>query len=237
MNNIKAKVAENTNQRTVLYQLMIIVLVGFNFLVSCANGSKINGINKQQIIGVQLANGEVVTARTASTSERSTETIHNFIQSWLYLSFNWTTDDLTIELPDSKTKVPGNVYASTFAITPNKDFRSQYTEEFANLIAKATEKHASVQSAIDITHISRKPSKIREGVWEVTVISTWTGLDASKGKAVFEIPINKKFLVKSIPIGGKQSFVIPEDLTQLQLIADNINQYGLQIVSLENYDL
>ncbi|MBE9048807.1 hypothetical protein IQ255_31320, partial [Pleurocapsales cyanobacterium LEGE 10410] len=61
--------------------------------------------------------------------------------------------------------------------------------------------------------------------------------DTSNGKEVFEIPFNKKLRLKSIPIAGKPTFTNPEEITQLQSIVNEINQYGLQITELENYDL
>ncbi|MGL6342740.1 MAG: hypothetical protein ACRC80_26820, partial [Waterburya sp.] len=76
-------------------------------MVSYSNSAKINKINQKQIIGVQLADGDVVTAKTAQVNERSNEVLRTFIQKWLYLSFNWTTTDVTVEVEDLKVKVPG----------------------------------------------------------------------------------------------------------------------------------
>lgn len=208
-----------------------------NMTISCANSGKISRVNKNQIMGVQLADGQVVTAQTSKVNERSDLVINNFVEKWLYLSFNWTTDDLTVEIEKTKAKVPGNVYASTFAVTTKKDFRNSYIKQFAELIDKATGKKSSIQSAISIDYISQKPTKIGEGLWEVTVVSTWTGLDTSNGKEVFQIPFNKKLHLKSIPIAGKPTFTSPENITQLQSIVNEMNQYGLQITELENYDL
>ncbi len=239
MNNIKTQLAQSNNQRIVLFQLIILVLVVINTMVSCSNSGKINKVNQKQIIGIQLADGQVVTAQTAKVNERSDQVIRSFVEKWLYLSFNWTTDDLTVEVEVEKVKakVPGNVYASTFAITPKKDFRHQYSKQFSELIDKATDKKPSIQSAIDINYISQKPTQIKEGLWEVTVVSTWVGLDTSNGREVFQIPFNKKLRLKSIPIAGAPTFTSPEEITQLQSIVNEINQYGLQIIELENYDL
>jgi hypothetical protein len=237
MNTTKTKLTHNSNQKVVLYQLITLSIVMINGMISCSNSSKIGRINQNQIMGVQLADGQVVTAQTSKVSDRSNLVINNFVEKWLYLSFNWTTDDLTVEIEKNQAKVPGNVYASTFAVTTNKDFRLQYIKQFAELIDKATGKKSSIQSAISIDYISQKPTKIGEGLWEVTVVSTWTGLDTSKGKEIFQIPFNKKLLLKSIPIAGKPTFTEPEEITQLQSIVNEINQYGLQITELENYDL
>ena len=233
----KTKLTQNSNQRTVLYQLLILLAVMMNMTISCSNSGKISRVNQKQIMGVQLVDGQVVTAQTSQVNERSDLVLNNFVEKWLYLSFNWTTDDLTVEIEKTKAKVPGNVYASTFAVTTKKDFRSSYTEQFAELIDKATGKKSSIQSAISIDYISQKPIKIKEGLWEVTVISTWTGLNTSNGKEVFQIPFNKKLRLKSIPIAGKPTFTNPEAITQLQSIVNEINQYGLQIIEFENYDL
>ena len=232
----KTKLTQNSNQKVVLYQLITLSIVMINGMISCSNSSKIGRVNQNQIMGVQLADGQVVTAQTSKVSDRSNLVLNNFVEKWLYLSFNWTTDDLTVEVEKTKAKVPGNVYASTFAVTTKKDFRQQYIEQFAELIDKATGKKSSIQSAISIDYISQKPTKIGEGLWEVTVVSTWTGLDTSSGKEVFQIPFNKKLLLKSIPIAGKPTFTNPEEITQLQSIVNEINQYGLQITELENYD-
>jgi hypothetical protein len=237
MNSTKTKLTQNSNQRTVLYQLLILLAVMMNMTISCSNSSKISRVNQKQIIGVQLADGQVVTAQTSQVNERSNLVINNFVEKWLYLSFNWTTDDLTVEVEKIKAKVPGNVYASTFAVTTKNDFRHQYIKQFAELIDKATGKKSSIQSAISIDYISEKPTKIQEGLWEVTIVSTWTGLDRSSGQEVFQIPFNKKLHLKSIPIAGKPTFTSPEEITQLQSIVNEINQYGLQIIEIENYDL
>ena len=237
MNSTKTKLTQNSNQRTVLYQLLILLAVIMNMTISCSNSSKISRVNQNQIMGVQLSDGQVVTAQTSQVNERSNLVLNNFVEKWLYLSFNWTTDDLTVEIEKTKAKVPGNVYASTFAVTTTKDFRHQYIKQFAELIDKATGKKPSIQSAISIDYISEKPTKIEEGLWEVTVVSTWTGLDTSNGKEVFQIPFNKKLRLKSIPIAGKPTFTSPEEITQLQSIVNEINQYGLQVIDLENYDL
>ena len=237
MNTTKTKLTQNSNQKVVLYQLITLSIVMINGMISCSNSGKIGRVNQNQIMGVQLADGQVVTAQTSKASDRSNLVINNFVEKWLYLSFNWTTDDLTVEVEKTKSKVPGNVYASTFAVTTKKDFRQQYIKQFAELIGSATGKKSSIQSAISIDYISEKPTKISEGLWEVTVVSTWTGLDTSNGKEVFEIPFNKKLRLKSIPIAGKPTFTSPEEITQLQSIVNEINQYGLQIIDLENYDL
>ena len=239
MNNIKTQLAQSNNQRIVLFQLIILVLVVMNTVISCSNSDKINKVNDKQIIGIQLADGQVVTAQTAKVNERSDQVIRSFVEKWLYLSFNWTTDDLTVEVEVEKVKakVPGNVYASTFAITTNKDFRSQYNKQFSELIDKATDKKPSIQSAININYISEKPTKIKEGLWEVTVVSTWVGLDTSNGQEVFQIPFNKKLRLKTIPLAGKSTFTNPEENTQLQNIVDEMGQYGLQIIEIESYDL
>lgn len=236
MNSTTTKLTQNSSQRTVLYQLLILLAVIINGFISCLNSSQISQVNQQQIMGVQLVDGQVVTAQTSTANERSPQVINNFVEKWLYLSFNWTTDDLPVEVAKIKTKIPGNVYASTFAITNQQDFREQYIKQFATLINQATEQKPSIQSAISIDYISEKPTKIAEGLWEVTVVSTWVGLDASNGQEVFQIPFNKKLRLKSIPIAGKPTFTLPEDHTQLQSIVNQINQYGLQIIDLENYD-
>lgn len=236
MNSTKTKLTQNSNQRTVFYQLIILLAVIMNMTISCSNSGKISRVNQNQIMGVQLADGQVVTAQTSQASDRSDLVINNFVEKWLYLSFNWTTDDLTVEIEKTKAKVPGNVYASTFAVTTKKDFRNSYIKQFAELIDKATGKKSSIQSAISIDYISEKPTKIGEGLWEVTVVSTWTGLDTSNGKEVFQIPFNKKLRLKSIPIAGKPTFTKSEDNTQLQNIVNEINQYGLQIIEIESYD-
>lgn len=237
MNNTKTKLTENSNQRTVFYQLIVLLAVMMNMTISCSNSSKISRVNKNQIMGVQLADGQVVTAQTSKVNDRSDLVINNFVEKWFYLSFNWTTDDLTVEIEKTKAKISGNVYASTFAITTKKDFRALYIKQFAELIDKATDKKSSIQSAISIDYISEKPTRISEGLWEVIVVSTWTGLDTSNGKEVFQIPFNKKLRLKSIPIAGKPTFTSPEEITQLQSIVNEINQYGLQIIEIENYDL
>ncbi len=87
-----------------------------------------------------MSDGQVVTAQTSQVNERSNLVLNNFVEKWLYLSFNWTTDDLTVEIEKTKAKIPGNVYASTFAVTTTKDFRHQYIKQFAELIDKATVK-------------------------------------------------------------------------------------------------
>ncbi len=237
MNSTKTKLTQNSNQRTVFYQLIILLAVVINVMISCSNSGKISQVNKKQIIGVQLTDGQVVTAKISGANERSPETIRNFVENWLYLSFNWNTDDLSVEVPKVKAKVPGNVYASTFPITTDKGFRSQYVKQFSELIERATDEKPSLQSAINVEYISEKPTKIGEGLWSVKVVSTWVGLDATNGQEVFQIPFNKKLRLKSIPMAGKQNFVIPEDVTQLQKIINEINQYGLQIIDLEDYDL
>lgn len=236
MNNIKTQLAQSNNQRIVLFQIIILALVATNAMISCSNSGKINKVNQKQIIGVQLADGQVVTAQTTKVNERSDQVIRSFVEKWLYLSFNWTTDDLTVEVEKAQAKVPGNVYASTFPISTNKDFRNQYIKEFSALIDKATEKKSSIQSAISINYISEKPTKVKDGLWEVTVVSTWVGLDTSNGQEVFQIPFNKKIRLKPIPIAGSPTFQAPEEITQMQSIINEINQYGLQIISLENYD-
>ncbi len=236
MNNIKTKLTQSNNQRVVLFQLILLVSVLTNITISCGSSSKINRINKQQIMGVQLADGQVVTAQTAKVNERSDEVIRSFIQKWLYLSFNWTTDDVTVKVERTKVEIPGNVYASTYPITTSRDFRTEYSQEFAALIKKATDGKSSIQSAISIDYISEEPTKIRDGVWEAIVISTWVGLDTSQGQEVFQVPFNKKIRLKSIPIAGKPNFLASEEITNLQSIIDQINQYGLQIISIENYD-
>lgn len=234
MNNIKTKLTQNNNQRIVLFQLVISILILFNTLISCSNSSKISQVNKKQIIGVQLADGQVVTAQTTKVNDRSDRTIYNFMEKWMYLSYNWSTEDLKVEIEESKIKVPGNVYASTYPITTRQDFRASYTKEFANLIAKAS-KGQPMQSAIDIRYISEKPTKIKNGLWEVIVISEWTGLN-EKGTQIFQIPVSKRIRLKPIPIAGKPTFTGLEGLTQLQKIINEINQYGLEIVSIDSYD-
>lgn len=251
MNNIKTKrtahgspcdgnpvssLAQSNNQRTVLFQLIILSCILMNMMVSCSNSAKINKINQKQIIGVQLADGDVVTAKTAQINERSDEVLRTFIQKWLYLSFNWTTADVTVEVEDLKVKVPGNVYAATFPITTKDNYRAEYTKELAALITKATGGR-KVQSAISIEYISEKPTKIREGLWEVTMVSTWTGMDIENGQEVFRIPFNKKVQLKTIPIASKPTFQNAKELTGMQQIINEINQYGLMLVSIDNYDL
>ncbi|NJP22428.1 MAG: hypothetical protein HC763_29260 [Hydrococcus sp. CRU_1_1] len=57
-------------------------------------------------MGVQLADGQVVTAQTSQVNDRSNPVLNNFVEKWLYLSFNWTTDDLTVEIEKPSRKVP-----------------------------------------------------------------------------------------------------------------------------------
>ena len=239
MNNIitnKNKLVQSGNQRIVLFQLIILLLLLMNTMVSCGNSGKIGRINRQQIIGVQLADGEMVTAKTANrVDERRDEVIQSFLQKWLYLSFNWKTSDVAVEIEELNVKVPGNTYAATFSITTRNNFRDQYTKELASLISQATGGR-NIQSAISIEHLSQ-PKQIRQGVWEAKVISTWTGMDAGEGKEVFSVPFNKKVRLKAIPVATKQTFQTPEQVTDLQRIVDGVNQYGLQIIAIENYDL
>ncbi|MEL7011427.1 MAG: hypothetical protein AAGM29_22995, partial [Cyanobacteria bacterium J06588_4] len=126
MNTTKTKLTQNSNQKVVLYQLITLSIVMINGMISCSNSSKIAHVNQKQIMGVQLADGQVVTAQTSKNRDRSNLALNNFVEKWLYLSFNWTTDDLTVEVEKTKSKVPGNFYASTFAVTTKKDFRQQY---------------------------------------------------------------------------------------------------------------
>jgi hypothetical protein len=208
----------------------------FNTMISCSNSSKISKVNKKQIIGIQLADGQVVNAQTTKVNDRTDETIYSFVEKWMYLSFNWLASDPEVEVEKVKSKVPGNVYASTLGITTNNDFRNSYIKEFSELIGKATQNKGLIQSAINIDYISPKPTKIKDGVWEVTVLSTWIGLDPTSGKEVFQIPVNKKLRLRAIPIAGKPTFQTPENNSQLQTIVNEINQYGLQIISIESYD-
>ncbi|NJO98563.1 MAG: hypothetical protein HC764_23310 [Pleurocapsa sp. CRU_1_2] len=107
MNQTKTKLTRNSNQRTVFYQLLILLAVMMNMTISCANSGKISRVNQNQIIGVQLADGQVVTAQTSKVDERSDLVINNFVEKWLYLSFNWTTDDLTVEVEKTSQKFHG----------------------------------------------------------------------------------------------------------------------------------
>ena len=70
MNKTKTKLTQNSNQKAVLYQLITLSIVMLNGMVSCSNSSKIGQVNQNQIMGVQLADGQVVTAQT-SKLERS----------------------------------------------------------------------------------------------------------------------------------------------------------------------
>jgi hypothetical protein len=236
MNNIKTQLTQTSNQRVVLFQLICLVMLLFNTIITCSNSSKISKVNKKQIIGIQLADGQVVNAQTTKVNDRTDETIYSFVEKWMYLSFNWLASDPEVEVEKVKSKVPGNVYASTLGITTNNDFRNSYIQEFSELIGKATQNQGLIQSAINIDYISPKPTKIKDGVWEVTVLSTWIGLDPTSGKEVFQIPVNKKLRLKAIPIAGKPTFQTPENNSQLQTIVNEINQYGLQIISIESYD-
>jgi hypothetical protein len=233
MNNIKTQLTHHNNQRIVLFQLILLTLVAMNIMISCGNSSQINQINKTQIVSTQLADGEVVTAKTTQVNERSEEVIRSFVQKWLTLQLNWNTSDLKVEV--DKDRIPGNVYAATFPLTTTNNFRSEYTKEIATLINQAT-KGSSIQSAVSIDYISEKPIKIRDGVWEVTFVSTWVGFDAEKSKQVFQVPFNKKIRLIAVPVASKPTFQTPENITGIQQIINEINQYGLQITSVKSYD-
>lgn len=85
MNNIKTQLAQNNNQRIVLYQLITLSVVMINGMISCSNSSKIGQVNQKQIMGVQLADGQVVTAQTSQVNDRSNPVLNNFVEKWLYL--------------------------------------------------------------------------------------------------------------------------------------------------------
>ncbi|MEL7408356.1 MAG: hypothetical protein AAFN00_15600, partial [Cyanobacteria bacterium J06558_2] len=220
-----------SNQRIVMFQLFILAILLFNSLVSCSNSANINHINKSQIIGVQLADGQMVNAQISDPEHRTDTTIRNFVQSWAYLTFNWTSSDTAVRPLKTKREIPGNAYASTFAVSPS--FRTGYTAELAELIHTATKRYSTVKSGVNITYISQDPVPTGEGEWEVLLVSNWTGIDSTTGK-VFDVPFNKKLLIKSIPVAGKQNLIPSKDLTSLQQVIDNMNRYGLQIVSIED---
>jgi len=77
MNNIKTKLTQTSNQRVVLFQLICLVMLLFNTMISCSNSSKISKVNKKQIIGIQLADGQVVNAQTTKVSDHTDETIYS----------------------------------------------------------------------------------------------------------------------------------------------------------------
>lgn len=237
----KNKLIQSSSQRIVLMLIVILAALVANTFLVFSSTTKISKINKKQIIGIQLADGQMVAAQASEVNDRSDLVITNFVEKWIYLSFNWSTDDIKVEVPKAESEIPGNFYAATFALTTKKDFRNLYIKQFAQLVekatGKATGKKPSIQSAVRLDYISEKPTKIKEGLWEVIVISTWTGLDSSTGKEAFEVPFSKKLRLKTIPIAGKPTFTNPEDTTQLQSIVNEMNQYGLQIIEIENYDL
>lgn len=235
MNHIKPKLTQSSNQKLALFQIIALVLITFNLFVSCSNSGKISRINKKQVIGVQLNDGEVVTGETVKVNHRSDETITSFVRKLAYLSFNWKTSDLKVTLNDDKAELPGNAYASTFAYTSRQDFRSSYSQEFAKLISEVTENESGIQSAIRVSYISPEPVKIKDGIWEVILISTWEGMNG-EGKQVFSIPFNKKLRLKATPIGGKTGFIPTDETTQLQTIIDEISRYGLTVTRVESYD-
>lgn len=236
MNNIKTKLTQSSNQRVVLLQLILIAGVFLNWFTSCSNSSKIGRINKQQVIGVQLANGDVVSAKTDKITHRENETIRTYLQKLVQLSFNWNTDDVWVEIESTQSKLPGNAYASTFAFTSRQDFRQLYTKELSQLITKATKNKPNIQSAVRINYISQKPVQIKPGIWEAVIVSDWIGMDMASGKELFSIPFNKKIRLQATPIGAKTGFISTEQTTQLQSIIDETANYGLTVIALENYD-
>jgi hypothetical protein len=219
----------NTKEKIVLYQIALAVLLIFNTLFLCSTNGKIAKLAKQQIIGVQLEDGSAISAEKKDASFRSDETIKEFSKKWYNLALNWKTDDVPIETKE--VKVPGNLYAATLAITSNKNFDKEFSKEMEALIQQISSD--KISSAVSISYVSDSPKQIKKGVWEVVVVANWIVFDANNNQ-LLNVPFNKTLTVKAIPVAQSQTF--QDEPEGFQKIINKVNNYGLQIINIENYD-
>ena len=189
---------------------------------------------------VQLSDGRSVTVGAIQASERTPQTITNFVNSVFSLMFTWSgflppaSDAQRQNLrPDPGVRisggrrVPTTTFQAAFALSP--DFRKEFLAEVAGLIPKGVF-GGTTQVVLEIQQIS--PSqKIADGKWKVQVVASLNVIQQSDALSQI-IPFNKEVFLQAVEPPS-----YPLEPSGIEKAVYGVRSAGLEIYAIRDLNL
>lgn len=186
---------------------------------------------------VQLSEGKSVLAQQFSATERTPDSIRNFVKGSLGLMFTWNANlslaesgedsfatgesvvDTGIPMPEGR--ITSASWQASFAL--KEDFRTTFLEQVAQLTPPDVFS-GNAQSVLSFDHIS-DPQLLESGYWQVDVVANLIVIDNAHPAGI-TIPFNKSVYVRAVE---PTVDLLPEETTPLQKAVYQLKESGLQI--------
>ena len=194
---------------------------------------------------VQLSDGTAAAARFVEPLVRDDKTIKRFVSNTMISIFSWNGIVDTIENGESVTKIdkgieiltknnnkkviPTKAWETAFAFSEDRDFRSNFLINLAELVPSGVFSE-QIQVSLITRHIS-SPTQIEEGVWEIIYVGTLVSFNRQKNQGE-GIPFNKVITVRAI-----DSFSLPRKPSELDKTIYAARQSGLEITEIVDYNV
>ena len=218
----------NDKDKTAILHIALLAISLLSLFNQWSSSSSLKKLAQEQIIGVQLTDGEVIKATTKDPLHRENSVIIDFIKKWYYLTLDWSSNDLSVEIAP-QINVPGNVYASSLALSSQDNFSQNFSREFQRLInSKFQEK--KIDSNVKLRHIS-DPKPLKPGQWEIYVVADWIVFDSLGKSKILDSPFNKRIIVEANTI-PPQTYFNESQPESFQKIINKIKIYGLTITEI-----
>lgn len=217
--------------------LTVLLLLVANLLGMCHSSFSARQAAKDEpYVYVQLPDGEVVQAQPKGHLYRSEETLQQFAQNWLTLGFSWKLDPAPEANPENMVterniNFPKPFHAASVAIIPG--LRESYMDSTAQKYRETFpfEKYISGEQQSYLRFFEEpKVHKIKDGVWDITVIATRTH---ASGNAIIAHEIfNHVLRVQAIKPTASQGELWAEMDTPLGKLLNATQRQGLQIIEI-----
>lgn len=205
----------------VLCFLLLTAFNGLTLIFVMFSAFKINKVAERKVTFAQLVNGQTLAVTEKKRYWRYQSVIHKVVSDWTTLTFSW--DD---QLAGSNKTDPGVSVGSNSTVTTNSWFASLLLEpEFGKVslqeIAKLTPSSVftgQTRSVAIVSYLS-DAREIRQGEWEVDVVSTRLLINRTTGQEE-RIPFNRTFTLKAVEISqsplGKDAPLVEQKIYEIR---------------------
>jgi hypothetical protein len=223
---------------------------GISLLIQFLNYGAIRRLATNEIPSlIQLSSGETIYAKAVEPTERSDETIKQFVSDSFVGMFNWdgfiqknneqgkliveTDPGVEIKGLDNEPtrKITSRAYEAAFALSDRVGFRAAFLRRLS-LLTDPEVFSGNMRVAL-IPHYISPPRKISDGKWEIDFQSTLVTFKKLDNSGRDAIALNKTVTVSAITTPQNP----PKDTTELALKIYKVRKSGLEITQIVDMNL
>jgi hypothetical protein len=217
--------------------LAIVSLLILILFATCQNSKTSQmGARHQPYIYVQNPDGTTVKAEPVKPLYRSDAVIANFTVNWLKLAYTWKVppDKGKAYVSERGTDFPASFHTMSMALEP--EYREVYMDSiaqkyqkefpFSNYISGQTQSYVR-------TFQEPKIDRVKEGVWDVTIVATRT--HASEDSIFAHEIFNHVIRVRAIKLSTEEDELWGDRDTHLGKLFREMEYQGLQIVKISQF--